>query len=73
MTNLIIASFVTVVSAALGEVDWEKVKVREKERKEKMIPVLFHISPYQKSIDVQKSVDFLYAMTVKPEEVSFLL
>lgn len=31
MTNLIIASFVTVVSAALGEVAWKKV--RKKERK----------------------------------------
>ena len=29
MTNLIIASFVTVVSAALGEVAWKKVRERK--------------------------------------------
>lgn len=34
MTNLIIASFVTVLSAALGEVDWKKVREREKREHE---------------------------------------
>jgi len=33
MTNLIIASFVTVVSAALREVAWKKVKEKKKEKK----------------------------------------
>lgn len=32
MTNLI-ASFVTVVSAALGEVDWKKWRERKKEKR----------------------------------------
>lgn len=33
MTNLITASFVTVVSAALREVAWKKVKEKEKKWK----------------------------------------
>lgn len=33
MTNLVTASFVTVVSAALREVAWKKVEGKKKEKK----------------------------------------
>lgn len=35
MTNFIIASFVTVVSAALGEVDWKKGRERERKKEKR--------------------------------------
>lgn len=62
MTNLIIASFVTVVSAALGEVAWKKVW--EKERKENMrCKVPSSLSPRMESKKMKKSVDFSKAKT----------
>lgn len=59
MTNFIIASFVTVVSAALGEVDWKKGREREKERKENMSCKVFSfLSPHVENKLKKKSVDF---------------